>query len=170
MIEAKDAVLLAHLRKNARATLTDISRETDVPVSTIFERLKGPLGKYVKRYTCLLDNTQTGFTARATLIMKVDKEQKHEIGQFLQRHQNVNSLYRINNGYDFMADGIFRNMMELEEFIEFLETKFKVKHKDVYLIIGEIKQEGFMADPNSVQLVTEQPKAKAVKKGQRDVK
>ena len=167
MIEAKDAILLAHLRKNARATLTDISRETDIPVSTIFERLKGSLSKYVKKYTCILDNTQTGFTARATLILKVDKEQKAEIGQFLIKHQNVNTLYRINNGYDFLADVIFKQMIELEEFIELLETRYKVKHRDVYFIIDEVKQEGFMADPNSVQLVFEQPKAKTRQKKQK---
>ena len=153
MIETKDVVLLAHLRKNARATLTDISRETDVPVSTIFERLKGPLGKYIKRYTCILDNSQTGFTARATMIIRVDKEQKTEIGLFLQRHQNVNSLYRINNGYDFLADVIFRHMIELEEFIEMLETKFKVKHREVYFIIDEVKQEGFLSDPATAHLL-----------------
>ena len=167
MIDPKDAVLLAHLRKNARATLTDISRETEIPVSTIFERLKGSLGKYVKKYTCILDNTQTGFTARATLILKVDKYEKVEIGQFLIKHQNVNTLYRINNGYDFLADVIFRQMIELEEFIELLETRYKVKHRDVYFIIDEVKQEGFMADPNSVQLVFEPPKAKARQKHQK---
>ena len=170
MMDEKDAILLAHLRKNSRATLTDISRETDIPVSTIFERLKGPLGKYVKKYTCILENSQTGFTARATIILKVDKEQKADIGQFLIKHQNVNTLYRINNGYDFLADVIFRQMIELEEFIELLETRFKVKHRDVYFIIDEVKQEGFMADPNSVQLVFDQPKAKSTKKGKRDAK
>ena len=166
MIEAKDMVLLAHLRKNARASLTDISRETDIPVSTIFERLRGPLGKYIKQYTCILDNNQTGFTARATLILKVDKEQKNEIGQFLLKHQNVNSLYRINNGYDFLADVIFRQMIELEEFVDTLETKFKVKHREVYLIIDEVKQEGFLADPQTAMLVMDKPAAKPKQKRQ----
>ena len=83
--------------------------------------------------------------------------QKHEISAFLEKHQNVNSLYKINNGYDFLVDVIFRQMIELEEFIELLETKFKVRHRDVYFIIDEIKLEGFMAEPQTVQLLVGQP-------------
>ena len=163
MIEKRDLALLAHLRKNARATLTEIGRETGMPVSTIFERLKGPLSSYIKRHTCILDNNKLGFTSRATLILKVDKEQKKEIGQFLQKHQNVNSLYRINNGYDYLADIIFGQMIDMEEFIEMLESKYKVRHKEVYFIIDEVKQEGFLADPQTAMLAFEQPAAATAK-------
>ena len=155
MIEKDNAVLLAHLRKNARIKLTAISRETDIPVSTIFEKINGPLRGYVQRYTCLLNNNEIGFNSRATIILKVDKEQKTEIGQHLERHQNVNSLYKINNGYDFLLDVIFKQMMDLEEFIEQLERKFRIKHKEVYFIISEVKQESFLSDPEAVKLVLE---------------
>ena len=159
MMEKDDLVLLAYLRKNARSKLTHISRETDMPVSTIFEKLKGTVGSYVRRYTCLLNNNELGFSSRATLILKVDKEQKHDIGLFLEKHQNVNSLYRINNGYDFLIDVIFRQMADLEEFIEQLERKFRIKHKEVYFIIDEVKQEAFLADPQTALLVFEGPQA-----------
>ncbi|MBI2550306.1 Lrp/AsnC family transcriptional regulator [Candidatus Woesearchaeota archaeon] len=155
MIEKDNAVLLAHLRRNARIKLTAISRKTDVPVSTIFEKINGPLRSYVQRYTCLLNNSEIGFSSRATIILKVDKEQKAEIGQHLERHPNVNSLYRINNGYDFMLDVIFKQMMDLEEFIEQLERRFRIKHKEVYFIISEVKQESFLSDPEAVKLVLE---------------
>ncbi len=168
MLEERDMVLLAHLRRNARAKLTHISNETDIPVSTIFERLRNPLSGYVTKYTCLLNNSEIGFNSRATLILKVDKEQKHEISQFLEKHQNVNSLYRINNGYDFMVDVIFRQMVHLEEFIEQLERKFKIKQREVYFIIDEVKQESFLADPHTAKLLFDGQPAKAAKKGQRD--
>ena len=157
IISKDDAVLLAHLRKNARAKLTHLSRATDIPVSTIFEKINGVLSSYVQKYTCLLNHSEVGFNSRASIILKVDKEQKHEISAFLEKHQNVNSLYKINNGYDFLVDVIFRQMIELEEFIELLETKFKVRHRDVYFIIDEVKLEGFMAEPQTVQLLVGQP-------------
>ncbi len=164
MLEDKDVVVLAHLRKNARAKLKEISRQTDIPVSTLFERVRAPLGGYIRKYTCLLNNNELGFSSRATLILKVDKEQKHDIGQFLEKHQNVNSLYRINNGYDFLIDVIFRQMADLEEFIEQLERKFRIKHKEVYFIIGEVKQEAFLADPQTALfLFDRQPRQKAAK-------
>ncbi|MBI2176606.1 Lrp/AsnC family transcriptional regulator [Candidatus Woesearchaeota archaeon] len=149
MMEKRDVVLLAHLRKNGRAKLKHISTQTDIPVSTLFERIRNPLGSYIAKYTCIINNTEIGFNSRATIILKVDKEQKHEISQFLEKHQNVNSLYRINNGYDFLLDVIFRQMGEMEEFIEQLERKFRIKQKEVYFIIDEVKQESFLADPQT---------------------
>lgn len=153
MMEERDMVLLAHLRRNARAKLTHISKQTDIPVSTMFERIRNPLGSYVTKYTCLLNNSELGFNSRATIILKVDKEQKQEIGQFLEKNQNVNSLYRINNGYDFLVDVIFRQMAHLEEFIEQLERKFRIKQREVYFVIDEIKQEAFLADPQTAMLL-----------------
>ncbi len=171
MVEEKDVMLLAQLRKNARAKLTNISKQTDIPVSTIFERLRTPLRSYIKKYTCLLNNSELGFNSRATLILKVDKEQKHEIGQFLEKHQNVNSLYRINNGYDFLIDVIFKQMMNLEEFIEHLERKFRIKQKEVYFIIDEVKEEAFMADPQTALFLFDgRPQQKAAKEVKKEAK
>ncbi len=153
MIDKDDLALLAQLRKNSRVKMTKMSRELDIPVSTIFERLKGPLRNYIKRFTCLMNNSEVGFNSRATLILKVDQEQKEEIRAFLEKHQNVNSLYRINNGYDFLLDAIFKQMIDLEEFIEQLEKSFRIKHKEVYFIIDEIKQEGFLAEPGTAHLL-----------------
>jgi DNA-binding Lrp family transcriptional regulator len=171
MIDETDLVLLAQLRKNSRIKLTRMSRESDIPVSTIFERLKGPLRKYIQRFTCLMNNAEMGFNSRATIILKVDKEQKEEIRTFLEKHQNVNSLYRINNGYDFLLDTIFRQMIDLEEFIEQLEKRFRIKHKEVYFVIDEIKQEGFLSEPGTAPLLfgrqQQQPKLSKGAKGKR---
>ncbi len=171
MMEERDVVLLAHLRKNARAKLTNISKQTDIPVSTIFERLRSPLRSYIRKYTCLLNNSEVGFNSRATLILKVDKEQKNEIGQFLEKHQNVNSLYKINNGYDFLIDVIFRQMAHLEEFIDQLERKFRIKQKEVYFVIEEVKEEAFMADPQTALFLFDgQPQQKAAKEAKKEAK
>ncbi len=149
-----DVLLLAHLRKNARKKMTHLSRETEMPVSTIFERLKGPIAACVQKYTCVPNYSELGFHSRATVILKVDKEQKKEIGSFLQKHPNVNSLFRINNGYDFLLDVVFRQMAALEEFVEQLERKYKIKQKEIYFIIDEVKQESFLADPSDAGYVT----------------
>lgn len=164
MATMEDLELLAHLRKNARSKLTRISRETGMPVSTMFDKLKGTLAGCIKRYTCILNNSKLGFSSRATVIIKVDKEQKEELGQLLQKHQNVNSLYRINNGYDFMLDAIFREMKDLEEFIEQIEAKYRIRHKEVYFVIDELKQEGFLTEPQAVKLLSEKQPAKEQEK------
>ena len=60
------------------------------------------------------------------------------------KSENVNCLYKINNGFDFMAETIFRSMNELEEFLESLDQRFKLVSKQVYFIIEEIAREQFL--------------------------
>ena len=39
-MKKKDQILLSYLRKDARMPLTKMSKKTNIPVSTLFDRLK----------------------------------------------------------------------------------------------------------------------------------
>lgn len=152
-INPKDLKIIAELRKNARISLTKMSRKTQVPVSTIHDRLKSYKNHLVKKYTSLLDFTALGFHTRAHILFKLKKETKDELKEFLTKHQNVNSIFKINNGYDFLIDGVFKNIKEMEEFLEILETKYDIKSKEVYYIVDELKREEFFSEPEKVSLL-----------------
>lgn len=149
----KDLLLLANLRANARETLTRISRNTRIPISTIFDRLRQHEQNIIKKHTALIDFSKLGFSTRVTLTLKVGKEQRTELKEFLTKHYNVNSVYKINNGFDFLIEGIFRNIKDLEEFIENMDERFKIKSKQIYYIVEDIKREGFLSDPQLVDIV-----------------
>ncbi len=85
--------------------------------------------------------------------MKVPKEQKEALRDFLEKSLNTNSLYRINNGYDFLVEGIFRHVKNLEEYLEKLEDKFTIEQKQVYYIIEDLKREDFMNDEKLLDVV-----------------
>ena len=54
ILDQADLKLLGHLRTNARETLTRISQETQIPVSSIFDRLKRmEKMNVIKRFTCV---------------------------------------------------------------------------------------------------------------------
>jgi DNA-binding Lrp family transcriptional regulator len=76
------------------------------------------------------------------------------VKNFLLKEFNVNSVYKINSGYDFMIEGIFKHVKDMEDFIEKLDERFKLIEKQVYYVIEDIKREGFMADPQLVEMVT----------------
>ena len=46
--------------------------------------------------------------------------------------------------YDFMLEAIFKNINDLEAFIEYIEEEFGIVEKHVFYIISEIKREEFM--------------------------
>jgi len=140
----KDLLTIRHLRSNARISLTELSKKTNIAVSTLYDRLKGYRQSVIKRYTVLLDFNSLGYYTRATIVLKVKNEQKNEIAQFLSSHPTMNSLYKINNGYDFLFEGVFKQLKDMEEFMEALDNKFVIKSKQVYYIIEELKKESFM--------------------------
>jgi DNA-binding Lrp family transcriptional regulator len=150
MIKKKDLVIASYMRQDSRMPLTRLSRETGMPVSTVFDRIKAGVGDLILRQTALLDFSKLGYNTRATVLIKVKKETKEQLKDCLMKSFNVNSLYKINNGYDFMADFIFRGVYELEGFVGMLDDKFDVKVKDIHYIIEDLKQESFLACPEMV--------------------
>ena len=63
--------------------------------------------------------------------------------EYLMKHQNINSVYKINNGYDFLVECVFKHIKDLEDFMESLEERFRVDDKQVYYVIEDIKREDF---------------------------
>jgi len=62
--------------------------------------------------------SKLGFNARANIMVRVDRDSREEARNFLINHQNVNSVYKISNGFDFLIEGIFKNVRDVEDFID----------------------------------------------------
>jgi len=152
MIGKKELLIINHLRKNSRETLTNISKRTHIPISTIFEKIRVNEGDLIIKHTSLINFFKLGFNARAKIILKSKKESKSELKRYLLLNQNVNTLYKINNGFDYMIECIFRNMKELEDFLEIVDDKFGLEKKEIFYIIDDLKRESFLSDPEIAPL------------------
>ena len=153
MVSKKDLLIIAELRRNARESLTEMSKHTKIPISTIYDRLKMNEGSLIKKHTTLIEFSKLGFYTRANILLKVEHDCKNEVKDFLIRHHRINSVFQVNNGYDFLAEGIFKHIKELEDFLEEVESKFRVQKRDVYYIIEELKRESFLSDGQLVELI-----------------
>ena len=152
MINKKDLLIISYLRNNARMPLTKMSRKTQIPVSTIFDRLKLNEEDLILKHTSLLNFPKLGYNVRANITLKVDREDKETLKEFLIKNQSINSVYKINNGFDFMVEGIFRQIKDMEDFIDKLEDRFKIQDKRFFFIIEDLKREAFMSNPNTLFL------------------
>ncbi|MFO7710778.1 MAG: DUF758 domain-containing protein [Candidatus Woesearchaeota archaeon] len=142
----KDMQIITCLRSNARESLTNMSKKLKIPVSTIYERLRQNGGGLIKKHTSLIDFNELGYSLRANIMLKVNKSCRESLREYMLSHLHVNSLYRINNGFDFLCEGVFRHLKEFEEFLEKLEEKFTIEKVDVHYIIDDLKRECFMSD------------------------
>lgn len=159
MLKKTDFLVLSYFRKNARCRLTTLSRKTGIPVSTLFDKLNEFEGGIVRKTVSLLNFSAIGFSTTANVLLKVRKD-KEKLKQHLLKCPSVNSLYKINNGFDFLAECVFRSVKELEEFVESLKEGHSIGTAEVYYIVDELKREDFLSDPSYVDiLVKEQGKA-----------
>lgn len=152
LLKQRDYVTLSYLRNHGRMSLTELGRKTRCPVSTLFDRIKlYNSNNIINKYTILLNYSKLGFHTRATIAIRVKKEEKIHVKSFLEKHSSVNSLYKVNNGFDFLFEVVFKHLKDMEDFIESFESKFNIKQKEVYYIIDEISRESFLLDNTIMQ-------------------
>ncbi|HLD10622.1 MAG TPA: Lrp/AsnC family transcriptional regulator [Candidatus Nanoarchaeia archaeon] len=143
-IKKKDIDLICRLRGNSRTSLTNLSKETRMPITTIHDKLKILVKEnIIKKYTTIVDLEKLGFAVKAILILKIKKGDKETFKDYAKKHSAVNNLFQINNGYDFILEVIFNNMKLMEEFRERIEDRFDIVKIEVHYIMEELKREDF---------------------------
>lgn len=145
-LNKKDAIILANIRENARESLTRMSRKTNIPVSTIYDKLKVYERTVIKKYTSIVDFSKIGYDSRINALVKAEYNKKEELMFSLLKDKKVNSVFKVNNGYDFMFEAIFKDMQEAEKFIENLEKEFNLERLEVTYILEDLKREEFLGN------------------------
>lgn len=137
----KDLALLKHFRTNSRQSLTRISKKTKIPISTIYDKLRAYEGNLILKHTSLVDFRQLGFEIRVRLLLAAKK--REALKNYLLYHHRINSVFRINNGFDFEVEALFANMEEFKEFLEGID-QFEIQNIKEYFVLDDILREGFM--------------------------
>lgn len=152
--EKEEMLILSNLRADGRVSLTRLSRKTSIPVSTIYDKLKAFENEVIRKHTCIIDFLKLGYGTRATLLLKVKKENKLLLKDYLMKHKAVNSCYKINNGYDFIVEVVFKELRDVEGFLENLENEFGIEDAKVHYIIDELRREDFLSNPEYVKITS----------------
>jgi DNA-binding Lrp family transcriptional regulator len=161
-ISDADLQVLTFLRGDGRQKLAELYRSTGIPISTLFDKL-GTFKKnnIIDKYTVLLDFEKIGFAIRANLVIRAAPDTSEKLGSYLRTHGNVNNLWKINHGYDYMVEVILRNMNEVEEFTEKIQKDFNVMSVQAFYIVRDMKREGFLSDPVTIEHMFQKEKPEA---------
>lgn len=144
MLKEKEILILGHFRNDARISLTKLSKLTKVPVSTIFDKIKEyKKTNLIRKYTSLIDFKKLGYEIRVQMLVSSSKEFKEDMQKFFVNHPRVNNVFRINNGFDFLVEAIFRDMQELDAFTRALDEFSPVQKKE-FFVMEDIKREEFL--------------------------
>lgn len=139
-MRGKEIELLRWMKKNSRASLTEISEKTGTPISTLFEMLKRLQKEAIKKHVSMLDYPKLGYSLIVHLNFQT--KQKEKTIAFLKEHPNVNTTYSTINGPDLYVECIFKELKEFVEFKEALE-RYDLEELQEHFVIEELKREEF---------------------------
>jgi DNA-binding Lrp family transcriptional regulator len=143
-LQNPEKMILNELRKNARTSLNDVAQKASIPTSTVYERVKNyEDSSLIKKHTSILNFYTLGYLSRIMIVLKVDRNEREGIQDFLEKHPNVNTLYRINSGFDYLVEIISKNSRDSQDIVEEIESLKGVREHSCFNIIDEVKKEAF---------------------------
>jgi len=97
--KASDLLIVSHLRQDARITLTQMSKQTSIPISTIFDKIRGfKETGLIRKNTSIVSFDRFGFNTKALIFLSTSREERGQLIDILKNSSNVNSLFKVNNG------------------------------------------------------------------------
>ncbi len=112
-----DLAILRSLSENSRMTISQMSKEIDVPDATISNRLKKLEADVIKRYTMILDWQQLGLDITAIIIIQTESEKHEYVKEELSKLNEVSEVYSVSGEYDILIKVWVPGIEELNQLI-----------------------------------------------------
>nr|MCK4930323.1 Lrp/AsnC family transcriptional regulator [Nanoarchaeota archaeon] len=136
-------LILKHLRTNARKSFSNISKDTGIPVTTVFDNYKKfKKNMVITRHTSLIDFKKLGFYFRSFVFVKTRNNK--ELLSYLRDQESVNSVFRIST-YDYMVDVVFPTIKEFYLFLDDIRD-FNILKLETHDVIEHVKKEEFFSE------------------------
>lgn len=112
-----DTAILRSLIKNSRITISQMSKEIDIPDATISNRLKKLEDDVIKRYTMILDWQKIGLEITAIIIIQTESEKHESVKEELSKLEEVSEVYSVSGEYDILIKVWVPGIEELNQLI-----------------------------------------------------
>ena len=139
-----DIKILNHLKENARATASEISKQINLSIPAVAERIrKMEVSGAIEKFTIKINRAQQGYHLLAFIMVTIDKTEnimpfREEICQC----PNVLECHHLAGPADYMLKVLVRNTLELEDF---LMNKLKkidgVVSSNTFISLSTLKEE-----------------------------
>ncbi|AHF81135.1 Lrp/AsnC family transcriptional regulator [Thermococcus paralvinellae] len=147
-IDEKDEEILRELRKNGRATLTELGRKIGLSPASIKNRIEKleNLGA-IKGYSAIVDPTFLNEFVQAIIEVEllVDNETVDKMLYNISQLDNVVGVYRKTGEFQILIRANFKDVPQLKEFVRNLSAKYlgkNMKRAKVSVIIDAFKENG----------------------------
>ncbi|WP_457753584.1 Lrp/AsnC family transcriptional regulator [Thermococcus sp.] len=147
-IDEKDEEILRELRRNGRATLTELGRKIGLSPASIKNRIEKleSLGA-IKGYSAIVDPTFLNEFIQAIIEVELlnDNEEVDKLLYTISQLDNVIGVYRKTGEFQVLIRANFKDISQLKEFVRNLSSKYlkkSMKRAKVSVILDAFKENG----------------------------
>lgn len=117
-MDKTDEKILSALVENSRMPISKISQKTNIPDSTISNRIK-KLEKngVIEKYTTILDPEKVGINVSAIIIIQTETEKHENVEKELPKLKEVTDVYTVSGEYDILIKLWAHTLDELNDII-----------------------------------------------------
>ncbi len=145
MLNDKEIQILKLLRENARATVTEIAHKTELPRSTVYEKIKKfRQSGIISKYSCLINFDRLGLPISVKVLFKANSADREKLGKLLLESPNTNNVLKLGNDFDYLSSFMFGSMDELHKYLDFLGENCRLQDSRILYVAKELKREGFL--------------------------
>lgn len=142
-LDDKDMDILGLLKKNAKSTTQQISRELNIPITTVHNRIKKLEAEgIISKYTIILNHKKLGKTISARLMIRVTKlADQFKICNEVLNLEAVDKVYQITGDYDIVASVRVNDIEDLHSLIMTqLRTMPEIRNTSTTIVLKEFRK------------------------------
>ena len=142
-LDDKDMDILGLLKKNAKSTTQQISRELNIPITTVHNRIKKLEAEgIISKYTIILNHKKLGKTISARLMIRVTKlADQFKICNEVLNLESVEKVYQITGDYDIVASVRVNDIEALHSLIMTqLRTMPEIRNTNATIVLKEFRK------------------------------
>lgn len=118
--DEKDALILAELRRDAKATTGRIAKRTAIPVTTVHNRIKRlEKSGVITRYAPVLNHAKLGLALHAMVFVTVEGKgtDQEELARRILRLRGVEKTSILTGGYDLLVEARVEDVGALNDLL-----------------------------------------------------
>lgn len=140
-MDAIDYKILEVLQKNSRISISDLSKQVNLSLSAVSERLKKlESSNVIEKYTVILDSK--AFGQELSVLMNISLENPRDTEEFLDIIKNESEIlecHYVTGEYDYILRITTRNTVTLEALMNRIKAIPKIKRTQTNVILSTLK-------------------------------
>jgi len=153
-LDAIDSKILEVLQENSRISISDLSKQVNLSLSAVSERLKKlESSNIIDKFTVILDSKALG--QELSVLMNISLENPRDTEEFLEIINNENEIlecHYVTGEYDYILRITTRNTATLEALMNRIKAIPKIKRTQTNVILSTLKQKYSVSPKNAVSI------------------